>query len=186
MNYVILAVRRRWDNVERLRRRLDAGVYVDMAREPRKAFSGSLLATGGGAHVHLEDDIILAKDFESLIEDAVRQYPDDVINFFNGITKHALGAPRREPARKFLWNQCVYFPDWFPKQFVSWLLSVDFGGAWDGTDTSVADFLRHIERPYIRWYPSLVQHQVGTSMIYAKRSPRRQSSHFIDDLEERT
>ena len=168
-----------------LRERLGAFLYTDMAREPHKAFSGSLLATGGGAHVHLEDDVILAKDFESLIEDAARQYPDDVINFFLPNPHRLQRSPSRLKGFRFSHTQCVYIPDWFPLAFVDWSVSVDTPPRperrWDGLDDAVAHFLHHVDRGFVQWFPCLAQHMDLVSTIDPDRRAL-QSHHFIDDI----
>ena len=189
IRYVIQAVPGRQKWVKELQDRLGgcrSFVYYDMCRQPVKAFIGSLLVVDNDSgHVHLEDDAMLCSRFEVQVEEAVEQYEDSVINFFAGLSKKREMKPMEVPGRKYLMAQCTWFPKWFPMEFAQWFQEnrqAVLEAAWSGMDTLVAEFLKATGRKYVHWWPSLVQHRPGVSMIDSKRSKFRQTNHFADDL----
>ena len=190
MTFTIQAVWSRREAAEELRRSLvsagSVSVYYDFARQPMRAFAGSLFVHGGGAHVHLEDDAQLCEGFGRRVEAAIALHPDDVINFFTGTAPDTKTLPESLPGGRFIWNQCVYFPAWFAREWLAWALQVNFhpqaSMRWGGMDWSVQRFLAHERRRWWRWYPSLVQHAVGPSTLNGHREPDRRTAHFVDDV----
>ena len=87
MKYVVQCVRERLPWALELRDRLGAHLYLDMAQAPMRAFCSSLMMHGGEGHIHLEDDVELCSDFEERVEEAVSQYPNDVIKFFPNLSR---------------------------------------------------------------------------------------------------
>lgn len=184
MDFSIQAVWTRRSNVDYLLERLpNATVYYDFARQPVPAFVGSLMTHYDQPHVHLEDDIYLCDNFEQRIDEAIERYPNDIIGFFPGMSRANLLYPRIYAPRQFLWNQCVYYPAWFPHKYIEWGTKNNWhgreGNRWDGTDYSVGMFLNTIPGgKWVRWWPPLVQHRHGKSMINPRRNPKRHNIHF--------
>ena len=184
--FCIQAIYGRWGQAKKLAEQLDGVIYVDFCREPTKAFCGSLMTFGGKSHVHLEDDTNLCKGFKEHVRKAIHKHPDQVINFFNGMTKNPVREVAEKPGSTYLWAQCTYFPDWFASEFIEWCLDNDYHpdpkSRWSGLDESVAEFLKQTGRKYILWYPALVQHSIGVSAIDSRRPRRRVSVAFADDV----
>lgn len=134
--------------------------------------------------VHLEDDIILCDEFVEKVYDAVRQFPDHVINFFSLRSRDYI---ERKPffvaGSRFMMNQCFYLPIGYGHKIA------DFYNEWTrksehptGYDILMADFLKSRREKYVQWFPHLVNHQVGKSMINPKRSSMRIDKNFKKDL----
>ena len=159
----------------------EAHVVYDQQQHPMKTFVMAMLMGGHDGHIHLEDDAQLLGGFKSRIEFAVTMYPDQVINFFPGITKYVVAAtsPIRMPAGQFLWNQCVYFPPGFVPGWIEWGEPINYhpdeNSHWSGMDVSIAEYLKVIKKNWIRWLPPLVQHREGRSVVNPARPRKRQS-----------
>ena len=132
------------------------------------------------AFVLLEDDAELCNDFCSRIEDAISQYPDTMINFFS-LRKidYEKGEPFHVSGGRYLGNVCVYFPKGFG------VAIADFYKEWSGkienptgNDLLVADWLKSKGLKYIQWFPHLVNHKVGKSLIDPRRSSKRTDNRF--------
>ena len=57
--------------------------------------------------VLLEDDLILCKDFQKIIEEVISKYPNKIINFFTEPKRYVTTYIKNEP---FTYNQCTYYP----------------------------------------------------------------------------
>ena len=188
---VIQCVPKRLDSARQVQQRLGSKLYLDLSGKGTWAFLGSLMTFGGRGHLHLEDDIILAKNFEQLVPPIINKHQDQIIRFFpsavNTRPKTTHGKPFIAKGSGFVYLLCVWFPDWFPSEYLDWCSKVNYPPP-DGSenpwyfDVAIRAFLRHTKRDFICWYPSLVQHQVGESAVDPSRKHHRQSKFFIDDL----
>ena len=147
----------------------DAVVYYDMARQPTRACGGSIMAAGGKAHVHMEDDVIMCTGFRDKVEAAIAEQPDEIINFFPGSVRTEVLESKWFPASNFGAHLCVYFPAWFPVAYIDWALANNWHPdpfcRWNAQDYSVREFLKTVKRRYLVWHPILVQHMIGLSSI---------------------
>ena len=187
---VIQCVPKRLDSARQVQQRLGSKLYLDLSGSGGWAFLGSLMTFGGYGHLHLEDDIILAKNFEQLVPPIINKHQDQVIRFFPSAaysdSKFSYMKPYTRKGIHFVCMLCVWFPNWFPSEFLNWCSKINYPPP-DGSenpfhfDQAVGRFLRHTKRSFICWYPSLVQHQVGESVVDKFRR-ERVSSFFIDEL----
>tara|TARA_Y100001963_G_C6642568_1_gene381712 strand:+ start:228 stop:782 length:555 start_codon:yes stop_codon:yes gene_type:complete len=183
MRIIIKAVRdiRRKDNINYLRRMLPTAEWCwDRKRDAMDTFIRAMRMAGDDPCIHLEDDIVLAKDFYRKITNAIKEHPDNVIQFFS-MRKADLEVGSRWD-NNYLMNQCHYNPAGYSN------LIADFFTDWDkketnasGTDLMLCDFLKSRKEKYWIHVPSLVDHRVGVSMIDPRRaSTNRQSKTFTE------
>ena len=140
-----------------------------------------LAAVGDGPAVILEDDVILADNWRYRVEEAIREHPNDVIQFFSLRKGDVEAAPHWEPARTFLMNQCYYLPAGAAKELLVHTKN------WPdenpehptGYDLAMVAWMRATNRPkYWMHTPSLVQHEPWRSEINPRRPRNRQSPSF--------
>lgn len=132
--------------------------------------------------IHLEDDIELCDGFYEKVRAAVKSNPDKVINFFSMRKEdYDIGKPHLVAGSRYLMNQCYYLPAHYgpmiAKFFESWERPKKehlFGG----TDTLISDFLKSRKEKYLQWFPHLVNHLEGKSLINPSRSSKRTDKYF--------
>lgn len=163
---------------ERLAYRVPTWI-VDQKRDAMDTFIRSLEAAGTGRVVHMEDDILLCKDFEVKINAAILEHPSSVIQFFSMRGADLTQGSRWEPGRTFLMNQCFYLPEGYSADLL------EFAHGWTryqehptGYDILMQDWLKSRKERYWLHVPSLVQHRDCKSEISPRRSSRRQSTTF--------
>lgn len=165
----------------RLRAFLPHLVVVDdvFGGDAMATFRAALEAVQDGAALHLEDDILLAPDFENKIREVVAAHPDSVIQFFSMRAKDLTVGARWEPGRSFSMNQCFYLPPAYSRALL------EFARDWarfdehpTGYDILMQDWLKARREKYWLHVPSLVQHLDTVSCINARRSRSRQSPTF--------
>jgi GR25 family glycosyltransferase involved in LPS biosynthesis len=151
----------------------------DEKRDAMHTFLKALSMAGDGACVHMEDDIILTKNFLQKLTFEISQRPNVPIQFFS-MRKDDLSVGSRWDT-SFMMNQCFYLPEGMSKELRDWYVH------WDkkyihptGSDIMVCDFLRIKKQKYWIHCPSLVQHRSERSLINPRRSTKRQSKTFID------
>lgn len=178
MLYVIRAVRERKEFVDEILKQIpEAVVYWDDEHDAMKSYLHVCKnIIGDQPTVLLEDDVILTSDFKNKIESVINQYPDILINFFSLSKKYT--KPHFKKGREHCMAQCEYYPKGFGlrvfKAYDSWK-----GKETDPTGTDLlAGYAWGINKPYIVWCPSLVQHRVCKSVIDPRRSSKRQSVTF--------
>jgi len=149
-------------------------------------FLNSLEIAGADPCLHLEDDIILTKNFIVKINAVVDEHPADVIQFFSMRKADLETGSRYDPGRRFMMNQCFYLPAGMSlairEYYETW---VNINGNKiknpTGYDILMADYFHANKMKYWIHCPSLVQHRHGTSLINKKRSNfMRESMTFID------
>lgn len=131
-------------------------------------------------HVHMEDDIILCKNFKDRLNAVIKEIgTEHVITFF---TTKRYGEGGWMDGGKFMFNQCVFLPKnvaigmdafarnkWFKNKFDLRMI-----------DVLVADYLRWSNREIYAVVPSLVRHDASTSYLF-KGTANRDCWRFIDD-----
>lgn len=182
MRYIVRSIPERQDCVDYLQRRIPGlEICQDRKRDAMDTFLRALEMAGNDPAVHLEDDIVLARDFTARVEQEISRLPGDVIQFFSMRAKDLTEGSRWD--RNFLMGQCFYLP-------AGWSLRVrEFFGRWwplnrnenpTGLDLMVGDYLRSVRQSYWIHCPSLVDHRNRKSAINPRRSTKRQSKTFKD------
>tara|TARA_R110000796_G_scaffold241528_1_gene363148 strand:+ start:422 stop:979 length:558 start_codon:yes stop_codon:yes gene_type:complete len=144
-------------------------------------FLRSLDMAGNDPAIHMEEDILLTKDFEIKANSVINQNQNKVIQFFSMRKKDITEGSRLD--NNFLMNQCFYAPKNYSK------MMLDYFNEWSkqnlkthptGTDKMVCDFLKSRREKYLISVPSLVEHRICRSIIDPRRSSKRQSLTFIN------
>ncbi len=150
-----------------------------------QTFLDSLMCAGDDACVHLEDDIVLTKNFIEKITAQIQLLPSSLIQFFS-LRKKDLELGSRWD-NNYLMNQCYYCPPGMGTAMLA------YAATWipankqhpHGTDVLMRDYLRHNKLKYWLHVPSLVQHRNMRSAIGgAGRTSSRQSPTFTDPTED--
>lgn len=180
MRYLIRAVPERAPMVDYLRARLPtAEVVWDQRRDAYDTFELALEAAGDDAAVHLEDDILLTKDFQSKLEAVVAERPGDVVQFFSMRGADLTVGSRYD--NHFLMAQCFYMPPGTSRELLQ------FSRQWPhrekdptGLDLMMQHWIKQGRGSYWLSVPSLVDHRECVSAINSRRSSKRQSKTFVE------
>jgi GR25 family glycosyltransferase involved in LPS biosynthesis len=186
MKIILRAVKEREDYVNYLKKYIDNLIVIyDTENNAMKTFLAAMKYAGKEKSVHIEDDIILTKDFSKKLNDVIWWKPNEVIQFFSMRKKDLDIGSRYERGSTFMMNQCFYLPEFYPE------LIHDYYPSWrqkdihpTGYDILIADFLKDKKEKYWLHVPSLVQHRQCKSIINPKRSAFRQSITFQDPIYE--
>ena len=154
-------------------------------RNGYKNFQNGMLLAGDEPALHLEDDIILCKNFMKRIMTVINAREKDVIQFFTGTRSDDLSkGTRYVNGSDFLWTQCFYLPAGMSAKILKFSdVYYDKDDPEMGFDSMVAEYMKSYKIKYLRVCPSLVQHKIGKSLINPRRNPNRISKHFIEDVE---
>ena len=189
MRIVIQAVRSRTPVVEYLTKHLpQAEVCWDTTSNAMLTFMAALKMAGDGPSLHLEDDIVLTKDFVSKVEAGIevanagaraRGIPKPIVQFYSMRSADIEVGSRWDS--NFSCNPCWYAPRGVDKELR------DFFPVWmprnrehpTGFDILIRDWVRRSGGPYWIHNPSLVQHRAGPSTL-GPRSSRRVAKTFED------
>lgn len=153
---------------------------VDTDCKPVESFIKQLKYISSWDSVLLEDDLILCEDFKNKIEDAIKQYPDKIINFFTRpndyFTTHESSI--------FAYNQCTYYP-----KGIAAKLAVKMEEGFKKNPRAQYDILennalRELGIPHVQYRPCLVQHLDNDSLVGNVAHGLRRSPYFIDYLNE--
>lgn len=136
-----------------------------------------LQGTGG---IIMEDDVVLCKDFVKRAKNALKEHPDEIIQFFSMRKKDLEVGTRVEPGRNYLMAQCTYFPAEVLKEIIEYepTFYKNTTEPHSPNDVLVQEALHHYKRNYVIYVPNLVDHMEETSMIDSRRSRKRQSLTF--------
>jgi len=151
-------------------------------------FLKALELAGSDPCLHMEDDIVLTRDFESKVGEVVQAFPDAPIQFFSMRKADLTVGSRWEPGRTYLMNQCHYLPAGMGQSiYWHWHLWAEEKKAKhpNGTDALVQDYLASNRLRYWLHCPSLVDHRKVVSAIDPRRGKtNRQSFTFTDPIED--
>jgi hypothetical protein len=169
----------RADFVEYLRGELpEAQFCFDKTRNAMDTFVSALDMAGEGAAIHMEDDAIIGKGFREAVAAAIRERPDNVVQFFSMRGADQTVGSRWD--RNFLGAICFYLPPGYSREirnyFAVW---PDKEKHPTGLDTMVGDWLRARREKHWIVAPSRVDHRVARSVIDPRRSSKRQAKNFI-------
>lgn len=156
---------------------------VDYKHEPIHSFIEQLKYISSHNSVLLEDDLILCKDFQTKIEDVIKQYPNKVINFFESPQSFFFTEERE--GKLFAYNQCTYYPKGKAKLIAETMEQVcKLRPDLDQYDLIEREALHRLNETYIAFRPCLVQHLDKDSLIGNLACGYRKSFYFIDYLNE--
>ena len=189
MKIIIQAVEERRAGVDYLLERLPGAVVVwDEKRHPMHTFLRALTEAGEGPALHLEDDVILTRDFLKKLTAALALVPPSpvtgkmpLVQFFS-MRKADIDTGSRWD-RQFMGNLCWYSPPGLDREFRAFFptwRAKDHREKSVGYDTMMRAMLRKLGEPYWIHCPNLVQHRVGKSAIDPRRSSGRLSRTFGD------
>lgn len=154
-------------------------VTWDTTRNAMDTFLVTMRNAGNDPIIHLEDDILLTKDFVAKIEKAISERPNEVIQFFSRSNADITEGSRYRSGGSFLMNQCKYLPAGVAKALY------DYYPTWPnifkhptGTDSMMGDFFKTYKMRYWNYVPSLVNHAPVKSEIDSRRSRFRQAKVF--------
>lgn len=164
----VLCIRKRLAWAKEIQDRLGSKLYLDLSGNPLEAFCGAIMSHGGQGHFHMEDDVMLSKNFEKNIIPVIKEHSDHVIRFFPGMKKNSPGQPVWRNGSDFLWHQCIWFPDWFNEGFNKWLLfnqkekwtESEYRHYITRHDDATKRYLKESKVKFLDWYPVLVQHRL--------------------------
>lgn len=159
---------------------LNYELLVDKEKKPVESFIKQLKYISQYDSVLLEDDLILCKDFKDKIEDVIKQYPNDIINFFynpaNYFSTHYDGS--------FSWNQCTYYPKGVALKIANQMEHLRKGLKHLQYDVLEHNALDTLGINHIQYRPCLVQHIDDKSLIQEGKYPPRRTIYFEDYLNE--
>ena len=161
---------------------VDYKLLVDNKRDPINHFIDSLSVSNGEPFILMEDDLVLCRDFENEVNDAISKYPNDIINFFSN-------PDYWEPThyhKRISWNQCTYYPknvgiqlykvmSQYPKNFDT------THGFYSVVETKA---LKELGMEIVEYRPHLVQHLDMDTNLFKFSSHTRRSRFFLDYLKE--
>ena len=185
MRIIIKAVRERKDFIDYLKKNLpNAEWCYDEKKDAMDTFLRSLDLAKNDACIHMEEDILLTKNFENKIKKVITQKPFNLIQFFSMRKADTEIGSRWD--NNFLMNQCFYAPPNYSKLMLSYYplwAKEKLENHPNGTDLMVGDWLKSRKEKYWISVPSLVQHRISVSMIDKRRgSTNRQSKTFVDEI----
>lgn len=137
--------------------------------------------------VRLEDDAILCHNFKNRAEKLIAKDPNCIHQFFSLRDSDYEAGSRYVAGAKFMTTVCIYIPagmghDIVEFYFNEWKNSKRGLENPTGYDILIADYLKCKKLKYFVDVPCLVQHAVEKSAINPKRSSKRQTRRFIDDV----
>jgi len=165
---------------------IDYTLLIDKERKPVKSFIDQLKIISDYDSVLLEDDVLLCRDFEKRINEAIEKYPNKIINFFQYFRMWQ--RTYENIGKCFESNQCTYYPKGVAKVVAEKMEELIARGEPYNKlpyDYLEAQALDELQISYIIYRPMLVQHIGRSSIIgnpWHKRDPR--SLFFIDILDD--
>lgn len=160
---------------------LDYQLLVDKEKKPVESFIKQLKAISSFDSVLLEDDLKLCRNFKERIEEVIRQYPKDIINFFYAPYSYF----PTHVCKKFFFNQCTYYPKELTLKIANKMEeihnSLEEKVQYDVLENMA---LNELGIRHIVYRPCLVQHTDFNTLIQGDIKYRRISPFFIDYLED--
>ena len=159
----------------------DLEVVWDTTQNAMDTFLTTMRNAGNDPIVHLEDDILLTKNFMAKIEQAISERPHEVIQFFSRSGADIAEGSRYRSGGSYLMNQCQYLPTGIARGISEYYPL--WGGKEKhptGCDSMMGDYFRVNKMRYWNHVPSLVNHALVKSQIDSRRSRFRQAKVFIE------
>lgn len=186
MRIIIKAVRERQNFIEYLQKHLPQAEFCfDEKKCAFDTFLRSLAMAEDEPCIHMEEDILITKNFIQKASRVIADKPLSLIQFFSMRKKDLTVGSRWD--NNFLMNQCFYAPPFYSKMmydyYKSWSI-LNLKEHPNGTDQMICDFLKSRKEKYWISVPSLVDHRIAKSIIDPRRSSKRQSLTFIEGIED--
>lgn len=164
---------------------IDYELLIDKEHNPMKSFIEQLEYLGNldCDVVLLEDDLILCKDFKTHMEDVIKTYPNNVINFFTNPNQYFT----TNETFMFCYNQCTYYPKGVSKRIAVEMRNVllnDWYVKNNSYSTTERKALQNLKIKHIQYRPCLVQHLDTDSLMGHYLNFGRRTPYFIDYLDE--
>lgn len=155
-----------------------ANPTMDGRAKSTASYLRALQVSGGDPCIHMEDDIILTRNFLAKVEAVIASRPNQLIQFFSMRNADKTKGSRWD--RSFSMNQCFYLPAGYGT------LLLDYLPRWHrahpehpgGYDLAMNAWLKSRKEAYWLHCPSLVDHRVCQSVADRRRSHHRQSLTF--------
>ncbi len=182
---IIKAVPERQEYIDYLKVNLpEAEFCMDERKDPFDTFIRAFKMAGEDECVHMEEDVILTKNFYDKLSFCISQNPFNIIQFFS-----MRKADQRIGSRwdnNFIANLCTYYPyqySYFLSEYYEhWAKTKNGVENPTGTDTMVADWIKLKKLKYWIHVPNLVDHRIGKSTIDPRRgTTNRRSLTFQED-----
>ena len=161
--------------------KLDYKLLIDKEKQPVESFIKQLKEISAYNSVLLEDDLKLCKNFKERVEEVIKQYPGDIINFFS--TPYSYMPTH--VCKKFSFNQCTYYPKELTLKIAYKMeeihKSLETKVQYDVLEDMA---LKELGIRHIVYRPCLVQHKDLNSTIVNNKTYRRISPFFVDYLDD--
>ena len=159
---------------------IDYNLLIDTEHKPIESFIHQLkyLSTVCTDVVLIEDDLILCEEFTNKIENAIKQYPDKIINFFCNYDTYF----KTRESNEYSSNCCTYYP----KRILSILADtmpkyIKYSTQYSWIENLA---LQELKETHIQYRPCLVQHLDFDTLIQKGNHKLRRTLYFIDYLKE--
>lgn len=161
---------------------LDYTPLYDYEHKPVPSFIKQMRIISEDDALFMEDDIVFCKDFKNKVQEVINKYPGKIINFFFQPLAYLL--PGEVEGRRFLYNQCVYYPKGIAAKIADEMQRlVDEGIKWTQYDEIQAAAMNNLGLNFINYRPCLVQHIGAKSLLGNKWMADAKTIYFIDDIE---
>ncbi|MBO7735555.1 MAG: hypothetical protein J6S67_23520 [Methanobrevibacter sp.] len=166
---------------------IDYTLIVDKESKPIDNFVQSLYQISEDDAVLLEDDLILCKNFDERIHNAIQEYPNRIINFFQAPWFYQL---TKEDGR-ISYNQCTFYPKGIAQVIAKEMEQVPRIEKYPKSrQYSLIEYqaMQNLGLTLIQYRPALVQHLDMKSLLFphsgAVIKGMRRCPFFIDYLDE--
>ena len=156
--------------------------YVELIDKERRYvnfFIDQLEKYGNEDIVIIEDDCVLCKNFKERIENAIAQYPNKVINFFQ---INSYKYFKTHESTEYLQNQCTFYPKGFTIKLAQTMRKVLKNNPTLSTDLIEDMALKELNETHIQFRPCLVQHLNFDTLLNHQVNIKR-TPFFIDYLD---
>ncbi len=161
---------------------LDYTPLYDYEHKPVESFIEQMKIISKTNSLFMEDDIAFCKDFEKRVEEAVKRFPNMVINFFYQPLAYLFTG--KVEGKRFLYNQCVYYPRYVAGKIAKEMERlVAEGIEYKQYDEIQAVAMKNLGIDFINYRPCLVQHTGVKSLLNNKWMADAKTIFFVDDLE---
>ena len=169
--------------IDRSYDQIDYEIIADKEYRPIDSFIKALYQINNQDAILLEDDLILCDRFKERIEEAIKEYPNRIINFFNspGIYKDI------EETNNIGWNQCTFYPNGIAGQIAKEMERIPRIKEYPKCNQySIIEYeaMQNLGLTLVQYRPHLVQHLDIDTLLFDLTCGLRRSRYFIDYLDE--
>ena len=154
-------------------------LLIDKEHKPLQSLLNQFKITNGYDAVILEDDIILCENFKNRIEEVIKKYPSQIINFFNAPTLYQDILINDN----FCYSQCRYYPKGSCTIFIEEMSKRRYVCQ---PCIVLSRIAKQCNISILQYRPHLVQHIDNSSLFNPRMlgTGKRRSYYFIDYLDE--